>query len=407
MKKIQTFNGQRRPENSTILNELIKRLKSKHLIGLTTRQIAHIEPDLYPKTSAFFLTSAGFRDPNNDEFVLHDNGQPMTLEEIEDFDADIAAAIVAAAAPNAPEAELLFDGNEASRRAQYKDYIEDQKMHHRGKNEMKSQVTEFIVEINDSCDEVGREVYQAFLPTHDTIGDTVGLWNALVAAMGINAGSGLEQVFTSWQNVRLNDNVPDFFSRQREFERTMADMGHAVDPNIIKSQINKRIRYWQCPTTAPYQSTLDMLIQNPATTVEDYRSAILRKEQDLLSHWPRTSSGKRSDKDNAKLKRGGGDERVRVTHDESDEDEARYGQEAPRAFTGKCGLCKQIGHQSKQCPDGWVCDKCKWVHHKNDLCDNGAAKAAWMKALADKKASGQVLKAGGGGGPMPQRGNRK
>ena len=410
MKRTHLFNGQRRPENPLVLSDLTKVLRREHLIGMTEIPTNPNEPDFYPKSPEYFINGRGLRNLATGQFYLRVNGQPMNLAEITLIDPVGAQALIDAApvaAAGEPVPELLFPGNEAARRLAYRDYCDDQKTKNRVWTETQGRVTKFFEKTDDHCDEVGRRVYEAFLPTRNSIGDPLGAWNALVIAMGVNAATDLEPVLTQWFGIKLTQEMtlPSYFNEQEIQERIMASMGHPLDPNIIKAQISKRIRYWQCSTTTPYQGTLDALIPNPAMTVMDFRTSLIRKEQDMLNHWPRTSSGRRSDKDAGKR---GGQDRARITeYDSNEEDETvRQVQDPPKGFTGKCGICKEKGHQSKQCPDGWKCDKCKWTHHKNDPCDNGASKAAWMKAFAEKKAGGQVLKAGGGGGPIPPKGNR-
>ena len=123
----------------------------------------------------------------------------------------------------------------------------------------------------------------------------------------------------------------------------------------------------------------------------------------MLSHFPRTSSGRAPKEAVQEEKRFkaykaydyDSDEEERLRYAEAEEEPPR--KTAPVvSFSGRCGLCKTVGHVSRDCPNGWFCDKCKWMHHKNDLCDQGAAKRAWKIAIDEKKGVA-FLKAGGGG----------
>ena len=89
----------------------------------------------------------------------------------------IDAALVAAA--GVPVTELLFPGNEAARRLAYRDWCDDQKTKYRVWTETQGRVMKFFEKMDDHSDEVGRRLYDVFLPTRNSIGDPLGAWNAV------------------------------------------------------------------------------------------------------------------------------------------------------------------------------------------------------------------------------------
>ena len=419
------FNGQVTVKNALIKQNMEMELKRSHYYGMTQVDIFSEAPDPHPKTSSHFISAMAFRHPGTNEFILHATGHPMTLDEIRDYDLPahdemIAAALVDRPPDGVPEAVQLYNGDLGERRAQYKDYTSDQRFIKLNYDDTKKNVTGFFTIMDSHCTDTGRDTYREHLPGQHTVGNPRLAWRTMEVAMGINADTGLSQMMTQFMSVKIpsGGSLPDFFRELVSCERMMAAVGHPLSEVISKAQIEKRIRAWQNQSTSPYQNVLDSLLVRPDMTLLDFKELILKKEAMMLQQGPKTSSGRNPREAMASEERRF--KAYRTEGDSSDEEDMSRAMvvyaapersmvvytppEEPRraaasvSFAGRCGLCKAVGHVSRDCPYGWFCDKCKWMHHKNDLCDQGAAKRAWKIAIDEKEKKGVgALKAGGGG----------
>ena len=396
------FNGQQRQENPVILAEMEMELRTKHLIGYTTERIEVVAPDPAPKLIIHFLETTGYR--HQGEWITDERRLPMTWPQILENSPDIAQEMIdtaeAAGGPaGLPTAPTHFYGNTAAiRRIAHADYTSDQKSLRAPYKEHKEQITSFFETVGSFCTPVGRDVLRPFLPSAVSSGDPFGAMIAMREAMGIGAPTNVTAILQQAQTLKIGkeENLPTYFAAMDAIRRTLVSLQHPISEASHKAMITKQIRLWQNQETQPYQTTLDLSLHDPAMTLNIFRASLLNKEQDMLAHWPRTSSGRRVEKPGGQKQRAfaAQDAAYQAAMDSDEEGESR--QSIRVAFEGKCGLCKERGHMTKECAQGWWCNTCKWVHRKGQACDNGTAKTEWKKATDERK--GQFkLKAGGGG----------
>ena len=138
-----------------------------------------------------------------------------------------------------------------------------------------------------------------------------------------------------------------------------------------------------------------MTLARPDLPLGEFKNLILLKEQSLLAHFPKTSSGR---------KMGGPTQaqpRARSTYHSYDSDDEIYHRSSIRDShmarstmrEPQCSICRG-NHMARDCKDAYWCDKCRWMHKNNDLCDEGVSKRDWYKIKENRDA--QFAKVGGG-----------
>ena len=395
------FNGQRSHHNAVIRANMEMELRYKHLIRFTTLRNPPTMPDRVAKLTTHFLNAVGWQDPNTNRYLVHENGEPLTWAEIQAQDQALADLIAGGPGAVAPNATHLYGNNVAARRQAHTDYVSDQKSI-RGTYKMhEEQVTQFFEVISSHCTIIGREVFRPYLPTENNPGNTAEAWNAINERMGIDAANSLQPLLQQYQNVKITNDIPTFFTELEALERALFEIGHNVDPALTKGLISRALKRYQNPETNPYDNILDMVLIHPEIALDEFKNLILLKEQSLLATYPRTSSGR---------KPGGGQtsgqirSRPAFHQYDSDEEARRRDRYRPMNNTNSsraasesitCSLCKER-HPPRQCPKAWWCEKCKWMHLNNDLCDGGASKREWYNARDAQKPPRHNPKSGGG-----------
>jgi hypothetical protein len=159
----------------------------------------------------------------------------------------------------------------------------------------------------------------------------------------------------------------------------LVPLNHAMTDIQLAVIIKMAVLKWQDQDTRPYTSTFDIAAHDPNVSLNELRNRVLDKEQEMLQFFPYTNSGKI--KGNKPAARVYVTEAYEVEQDDYDEDnlpvksvaQAKLVQQEAQQvrFQGRCGICKEIGHNTKDCSQGWWCETCKWVHRKGTDCDKG------------------------------------
>ena len=405
MTSTMLFNGQRVSQNATILANMDMELRKKHLIKHTTRNYNVARPDEEPRLVSHFLNTVGWR--VGGLWLLNADRIPMTWDEIVESTPDVADALIAGAVAGGgdpgmpPEGTHFYGNNIAARRQAHLDSVADQKSLRGAYATLKEEKTVFFETLASHCTSIGKEVFRMHLPNDLDTGNTFAAWEAIKGKMGNGAGTNLAAILANTQAIRIIDDLPTYFAQLEANQRILADLEQPLNDAWYKSLITRQVKFWSSHESQPYQSTLDRNIHDPAMSLDDFKSSLLSKEQDLLAHWPRTASGRRPERlvgGKAKTRAfEAGQDAAYIASFNSEEDGIPQGSSARAvAFSGRCGLCKEVGHMTKECAQGWWCEACKWVHRVGSPCDKGTAKNEWKKAVDAKK--GQLkLKAGGGG----------
>mgnify|MGYP002132209353 CR=1 FL=1 len=358
-------------------------LRNKHVISLTIQNGRPItRPDRIAKLVKNYVEGTGYsRTHNESDWFLDNDGFPLAWDQVQIEDPVRAQAIQAADANNDPPTPTYIYGNTpALRKAAHADYISDQKSLLTTFNAYKEEVTKFFEVLRDHCTPVGREVYRQYLPNEDHQGDTRGAWLALTTSMGVNDPANIQGAFITMQKLTIikEGNLPSYFAALDASIRTLTLLGQPPSDEWIKGMIIMKVKDYHNHDTQPYQSTLDTIIHNPAFTLQRLKEMLVNKEQDLLSHYPFTSNGKLPIK-------AGGPSKVRARAYETDYEDhyvppnVHQTQVQPKTFNGRCSICKETGHMTKECPQGTWCEECRWVHRNNQPCDKGVAKREWLK----------------------------
>ena len=236
------INGQRSHHNAVIKANMEMKLRYKHLIRFTTLRHPPTMPDRVAKLTTHFLNARGWQDPDTGEFLPHDNGEPLIWPEIQAQDQALADLIAGGPGAVAPNATHLYGNNVAARRQAHAAYISDQKSI-RGTYKMhEEQVTQFFEVISSHCTIIGREVFRPYLPTENTPGNTAEAWIAINERMGIDAVNSLQPLLQQYQNVKITNDIPTFFTELEALERALLEIGQQVDPALTKGLISRALK---------------------------------------------------------------------------------------------------------------------------------------------------------------------
>ena len=154
------FNGQRSYNNAVIKANIEMELRYKQLIRLTTLRNPPTMPDRVAKLTTHFLNAREWQDPNTQEFLVHENGEPLTWAEIQAQDQALADQIAGGPGAVAPASTHIYGNAVGTRRQAHADYISDQKSIREADKMHEESVTSFFEVIRSHCTPIGREIFR-------------------------------------------------------------------------------------------------------------------------------------------------------------------------------------------------------------------------------------------------------
>ena len=408
----EKFNGAHSWRNTGIHNALTKALNTHGLARLTIMHRLPTRPEAEQRRTDHFLNDGFFPGPypNFIELVRPGTRMSLTRAEIGDdaglmaefnagylqgiADGEYAAGTVFSLADH--EFIHTYGETEAARRLVSTDYKDDQDRDTKQTKAYQEDVTKFFTILNGFCNATGQAVYELYLPSATSLGQTARAYEVLSIKMGLNEASAAHILTAFHANrVRQGEVWADYFKRYDEFCVVLTRMDEEVSDTVKGQVLGKAVEAHQCIETTPYKYALDSYeIDNGS--LQDFKDRIYSTELKLLTKFPFNSSGRRNKVGDSKGKVGGG----RASASVAEEWDYEGNPSAAAVREVFCPGCNVNGHTLRDgnCPNFTWCTTCNWGHKNSEGCDNGAAKKAYLDLKGSRKTGGTGGRGAGGRG---------
>lgn len=372
-----------------------------------------IRPDDYTKTKRECDAEEAFMEDDepmvdeNDVCLTIDHPRVMTLFHLIRnaagqivVDPAFVAADVAAGepVPQVPEPTWRWGDTPAARRTAYAAYLEEQKVLNLNHVKLTNDIAYAFTILECHCSEPARDLYKEFLPSPRVYGRVHLAWaeiERVISVMGVESG---DTAMTTYQGLEMEfgDTIASYRHKMFKWEQVMDNAGVAYAGPIQNKVLESAICTWQCKENPAYARSFEtMRAMVPPVTFPERINRLKAVESHLTSTYGHGSGSlidHRAEAMRADIRRkAGGSSRRPEAHEAEVEMEAFAADEVYY-----CSKCRKEGHSIRDCPQCYFCTKCKWMHVKGSVCDNGEAKQTWL-SIRDAKNKGASAGRGHGG----------